>query len=295
MRAASPAEAVLEPDEQALLCRLGQRLRDARARCGLTRRDLALRSHVSERYLAQLELGHANPSVLVLARLAEALGLGLASLLEDATTSDIDLTLLVQWLRGQPAGSLRNLRTRLLEDSAPDLASRARRIALLGLRGAGKSTLGARLARERGLPFFELDREIERDAGTSLAELFLLHGEAGYRRHERQCLERLLRDYERCVIATGGSLVTEPATFDLLRTACTCIWLKALPSEHMARVLAQGDTRPMAGNAAAMEDLERILRQREPLYARADVVVDTATLDPETSYARLLAAIDPKP
>ena len=295
MRTANPTEALLDPGEQALLFRLGQRLRDARARSNLTRRDLATRSHVSERYLAQLELGHANPSVLVLGRLAEALGLGLPSLLEEAAAPDINLALLIQWLRQQPAGTLRNLRERLLSERSPAAARPPQRIALLGLRGAGKSTLGSRLAKELGLPFFELDREIEREAGTSLSELFLLHGEGGYRRHERLCLERLLRDYERSVIATGGSLVTEPATFDLLRSACTCIWLKALPAEHMARVLAQGDTRPMAGNAGAMEDLERILRQREPLYARADVVVDTARLDLETSYARLLAAVVPQP
>ena len=295
MTVAPHADTLPDADEQALLVGLGQRLREARARRGLTRRDLALRSQVSERYLAQLEVGHANPSVLVLARLGEALGASLSSLLEEVPGQDIELALLVQWLQRQPPGQLRSLRARLMAETARAEDQRKQRIALLGLRGAGKSTLGARLARELSVPFFELDQEIEGDAGTSLAELFLLHGEAGYRRHERNCLERLLRKHQQCVIATGGSLVTEPATYELLRSACTCVWLKALPAEHMARVVAQGDTRPMAGNAAAMEDLERILRQREPLYARADRVVDTARTDLDTSYVRLRAALAPNP
>ena len=295
MSAAAPVESLLDEADQALLGGLGQRLRDARGRCDLTRRDLALRSQVSERYLAQLEAGHANPSVLVLARLAEALGETLTSLLEEAPAQDIELTLLVQWLQRQPAASLRAIRMRLQKEAVRTGAKRSERIALLGLRGAGKSTLGSRLARALEVPFFELDQEIEREAGTSLADIFLLNGEAGYRRHERNCLERLLQGHERCVIATGGSLVTEPATFELLRSACTCVWLKALPEEHMARVLAQGDTRPMAGNAAAMEDLQRILRQRAPLYALADCVVDTADVDLDTSYTRLLAAATQQP
>lgn len=295
MSVTASVESLLDDADQALLAGLGQRLRDARGRCDLTRRDLALRSQVSERYLAQLETGHANPSVLVLARLAEALGETLTSLLEEAPAQDIELTLLMQWLKPQPAASLRALRLRLQKEAIGSGAKRSERIALLGLRGAGKSTLGTRLARALEVPFFELDQEIEREAGTSLSDIFLLNGEAGYRRHERNCLERLLQGHERCVIATGGSLVTEPATFELLRSACTCVWLKALPEEHMARVLAQGDTRPMAGSTAAMEDLQRILRQREPLYAQADVVVETAKLDLETSYTRLLTAVVPHP
>ena len=151
-----------------------------------------------------------------------------------------------------------------------------KRIALIGLRGAGKSTLGAQLAKALGVPFVELDREIEREAGTSLSEIFLLYGRQGYRRYERRSLEKVLEKNDRAVIATGGSIVSEPGTYDLLLSSCFTVWLKAAPEEHMARVIAQGDTRPMAGNDQAMEDLRRILEGRAMLYRQADVVVDTA-------------------
>jgi XRE family aerobic/anaerobic benzoate catabolism transcriptional regulator len=161
----------------------------------------------------------------------------------------------------------------------------------VGLRGAGKSTLGEQLARRLGVPFFELDREIEAEAGTSLHEIFLLHGQAGFRRYERRALERVLEANERCVIATGGSLVSEPGTFDLLLSTCLTVWLKAAPEEHMARVAAQGDYRPMAGNREAMEDLRRILAGREKLYAQADVTIDTAGRGAEASLDELARAV----
>jgi XRE family aerobic/anaerobic benzoate catabolism transcriptional regulator len=153
---------------------------------------------------------------------------------------------------------------------------RRRRIALIGLRGAGKTTLGAMLAARRRIPFVELDREIELAAGASLAELFLLYGQAAYRRHERRALEALLLRDEAMVIATGGSLVSEPETFDLLLSTCHVVWLKARPEEHMARVVAQGDQRPMAGSGEAMDDLKRILAGRDLLYRKADAIVDTS-------------------
>ena len=165
------------------------------------------------------------------------------------------------------------------------------RIALIGLRGAGKSTLGARLARKLDVPFVELDREIEREAGTSLSEIFLLYGQAGYRRYERRCLEKVLERNGRAVIATGGSIVSEQSTYELLLSTCFTVWLKAEPEEHMARVVAQGDTRPMAGNDQAMDDLRRILGGRAALYGQADVVVNTAGQSVEKSFAKLRKAV----
>jgi XRE family aerobic/anaerobic benzoate catabolism transcriptional regulator len=172
---------------------------------------------------------------------------------------------------------------------------RRQRIALIGLRGAGKSTLGARLAAALGIPFIELDREIERLAGMSLAALFDLYGQSAYRRYERRALESVIETHDRAVIATGGSLVSEPATFDLLLAACFTVWLTARPEEHMSRVMAQGDLRPMADNAEAMEDLRRILDGRAVLYSKADVTVETAGKSVDQSLAVLKSAVAAEP
>jgi XRE family aerobic/anaerobic benzoate catabolism transcriptional regulator len=180
----------------------------------------------------------------------------------------------------------------LLRDFGATASDRRKRIALIGLRGAGKSTLGAALARELGIAFIELDREIEADAGTSLNEVFLLHGQAGYRRYERRALERIIERNDACVIATGGSIVSEPGTYDLLLSTCFTVWLKAAPEEHMSRVAAQGDYRPMAGNGEAMEDLRRILAGREALYGQADRTVDTADRTIEASLETLHRALE---
>jgi XRE family aerobic/anaerobic benzoate catabolism transcriptional regulator len=166
---------------------------------------------------------------------------------------------------------------------------------LIGLRGAGKSTLGTLLARDLAVPFIELDREIERESGTRLGEVFDLYGQAAYRRYERRALETVIERHGRAVIATGGSIVSEPATFDLLLSACYTIWLTAAPEEHMSRVMAQGDYRPMAGNEEAMEDLRRILAGREALYRKADAVIDTAGKTVEQALDELRAATDPSP
>ena len=272
--------------EAAFLNRLGERVRDARARRGLTRKDLARDSRVSERYLAQLEAGHGNISVLLLRQIAAALGLALNELLEEEE-QPVELTLIRQLLQRLPKQRLARIRARLQSEFGSPAAERGRRIALIGLRGAGKSTLGAALARKLGVAFIELDREIEREAGTGLSEIFLLYGQQGYRRYERRCLEKALETHERCVIATGGSIVSEPGTYDLLLSTCFTVWLKAEPEEHMARVVAQGDTRPMAGNTQAMEDLRRILHGRGMLYAQADAVVDTAGHTVEQSLRTL--------
>jgi XRE family aerobic/anaerobic benzoate catabolism transcriptional regulator len=255
---------------------LGERVRAARERSGLTRKDLAGESGVSERYLAQLESGHGNISVLLLQKVATVLDLPLAELFSVHDEQTVELSLIRQFLERLPPQQISKVRAQLVRDFGNGPLERTKRIALIGLRGAGKSSLGSRLAKQLGVPFVELDREIEREAGTSLSEIFLLYGQQGYRRYERRCLEKVVRQHERCVMATGGSIVSEPGTYDLLLSACYTIWLKALPEEHMARVVAQGDTRPMAGNAEAMNDLRRILEGRAVLYGQADAVVDTA-------------------
>ena len=273
--------------DEAFLRALGERVRDARARRGMTRRILARDSGVSERYLALLESGHGNVSVLLLQRIATALNLSPTEFWQQGAEQQVELALIAQFLQRLPAQKLPLVRAQLLRDYGTAHTERMKRIALIGLRGAGKSTLGSSLAKELQIPFIELDREVERDAGTSLSEIFLLYGQAGYRRYERRCLENVIRTNERAVIATGGSIVSEPGTYDLLLSTCLSVWLKAEPEEHMARVVAQGDTRPMAGNAQAMEDLRRILQGRGMLYAQADAVVDTAGHTVEQSLRTL--------
>jgi len=289
-----PAAPNLNADDAVFLQKLGERVREARARRGMTRRILARDSSVSERYLAQLEAGQGNVSVLLLRQIGGALGIPLNDLLRDDDNQPVELTLIQQFLQRLPKQRLARIRAQLLRDFGSPPADRGKRIALIGLRGAGKSTLGPALARKLDLAFVELDQEIERDAGISLSEIFLLYGQQGYRRYERRCLERLIESHERCVIATGGSIVSEPATYDLLLSTCFTVWLKAAPEEHMARVVAQGDTRPMAGNAQAMEDLRRILDGRGMLYGQADATVDTAGQTVEQSLKALKKAVSLK-
>ena len=239
----SPADAVLstQTEDEAFLARLGDRVRAWRDGRRITRKALALSSGVSERYLALLESGQGNMSILLLRQLSIAMQVPLEDLVRE-------------------------------EPGVP----RRDRIALVGLRGAGKSSLGARLAADAGMPFIELDREVEREAGAMLSELFGMYGQDGYRRFERRALERVLAEHPRCVIATGGSLVTADETYARLLSSCFTVWLKAAPEEHMARVIAQGDMRPIHGHAAAMDDLKQILIERTHLYAQADVTVDSA-------------------
>jgi len=277
--------------ERSYLAALGDKLREARAKKGLSRKVLAADSGVSERYLAQLEAGLGNVSILLLRQIASALDLSLIDLLAEDSEEDAELSLTTQFLRKLPRQKLAAVYSQLVRDYGNARNERMKRIALIGLRGAGKSTLGAKLAKKLAAPFVELDREIEREAGTSLSEIFLLYGQPGYRRYERRCLKNVLEKNERAVIATGGSIVSEPGTYELLLSSCFTVWLKAAPEEHMARVVAQGDTRPMAGNDQAMEDLRRILETRAMLYRQADVVVDTAGKSVEKSLAELRRSI----
>jgi XRE family aerobic/anaerobic benzoate catabolism transcriptional regulator len=284
-------EAPAKLAETAFLHALGERVRDARARRGMTRKILARDSGVSERYLALLETGRGNTSILLLQRIAAALGLPLAELAREGGERAVERSLIDSFLDRLPAAKLADVRAQLLRAHGSAVADRRKRVALVGLRGAGKSTLGRRIAKEQGVPFVELDREVEVEAGTSLKEIFQLHGQQGFRRYERRALERTLETHDACVIATGGSLVSEPGTYDLLLAMCFTVWLKAAPEEHMARVAAQGDYRPMAGNREAMEDLRRILAGRARLYGRADAVVDTAGRTIDEAFEALKVAV----
>ncbi|HEX3462996.1 MAG TPA: helix-turn-helix transcriptional regulator [Candidatus Elarobacter sp.] len=279
-------------EDAAFLGRLGDRVRQLRARRGMTRKILAKDSGVSERYLAQLESGQGNASLTLLRRVARALDVPLASLVSDAPEPSADLAAATEVLNRLGPERLVEARALLLTTfGEADAAGRAGRIALIGLRGAGKTTLGAALAERLGVPFIELDREIERESGVSLATIFDFYGQAGFRRMERRCLERIIETHPRFVLATGGSIVSEPATFERLVAACYTIWLKASPSEHMERVVAQGDMRPMAGNRESMADLHRILANREPLYRRADATVDTSGKAPREVVQLLSDAV----
>ncbi len=271
---------------------LGERVRNARARRGMTRKILAHDSGVSERYLAQLEGGQGNVSILLLRQIAQAMGLPLADLARDGPDRPVEFTLVKQLLERLAPEELSEAYGLLSERFGRALgAPRAARLALIGLRGAGKSTLGRRLAAQLAIPFLDMGEEIERDSGMSLSEIFSLSGQATYRRLERRCLERLLEGHPAAVIETGGSLVSEPATFELLLQSCFTVWIKASPEEHMGRVVAQGDYRPMAGNSEAMADLRRILAERDPLYGKADAVVDTTGRSEAQSFRELLRAV----
>jgi len=269
---------------------MGKRVRDARERRGMSRRALSESAEVSERYLAQLEAGEGNASVVLLRRVAAALGISLIELVGD-NEAPVEQRLIRRFFERLPAHRLEDVILQLMRDFGQKEAARNSRIALVGLRGAGKSTLGAALAKEMRCPFVELDREIEREAALPLSEVFMLYGQAGYRRIERRCLDRLLERGDAMVVAAGGGIVSEPETYNVLLVHCYTVWIKASPEEHMSRVISQGDFRPMDGHEAAMEDLRRILAAREPLYAKADAVVDTCGERLEQSLTKLIGAV----
>jgi XRE family aerobic/anaerobic benzoate catabolism transcriptional regulator len=273
----------------AYLRKLGERVRTLRHQRGITRKALAGYARVSERYLAQLEAGLGNVSIVLLRRIARAIGLPVAQLVHDGEEPTLDLVLLTQFLERLPATAVAEARDMLLHHfSAPSDDLRRRRIALIGLRGGGKSTLGRMLAERRHVPFIELDREIERRSGASLTEIFDMFGQETFRRAEREALDDILLRHEQFVVAAGGSIVTEPGTLELLLASCFTVWVRAAPEEHMKRVVAQGDMRPIANGTRAMEDLLSILKSREPLYAKADAMLTTTDKTPEQSLAELL-------
>ena len=285
---------ILEQGTNATLVELGNRLRAWRARRGITRKALASDSGLSERFLADVEGGKGNVSINSLQGIARALNITVIDLLQDAPRPALART---QGLLSRLEDSQLDQAYSLLGSTfdLDDAQGREQRVALIGLRGAGKSTLGVQLATERGVPFIELDREIEREAGTSMNEILLLNGQAGYRRYERRALLRIAEDHpEGVVMTTGGSIVSERETFDLLQSRFYCVWLKASPEEHMSRVVAQGDMRPFDANGAsheALDDIRRILASREALYAQADAVVDTAARTLKQSINDLKRAV----
>ena len=278
--------------ETEFLQMLGARVRQERSRRDITRKELAKAACVSERFLAQLETGHGNISIIRLRRIAHALGVGLERLAQDKNGDAPEIAGVIALLEKLKPEERRRAQAMLREKfGARSEQERRGRIALVGMRGAGKSTLGALLAERMGAPFIELDRRIEQESGSKLSVVFDLYGPAGFHRLEREALERVLETNERFVLATGGSIVNEPETFARLNSACYTVWLKAKPEDHMQRVIAQGDRRPMAGSQWAMADLRKILAGREPLYEKADASVNTSGKTVKQVAAELAAVV----
>jgi XRE family aerobic/anaerobic benzoate catabolism transcriptional regulator len=280
----------MAPEDEFLLS-LGKRVRELRNRRGMTRKMMAHEADVSERHLAQLEAGEGNISIVLLRRVAASVNASLAELFSRDAEEPVEMRLIRRFLERLPAHRLEDVVFRLMRDFGYEEKARRMRIALIGLRGAGKSTLGSRLSAEMNIPLVELDREIEKDTGMPLAEVISLYGQSGYRGIERRTLERVLRENKHAILSVGGGVVSEKETYDYLLSNCYTVWVKAQPDEHMSRVIAQGDFRAMAGNDQAMEDLRRILEAREPLYRKADMCVDTSGDSVEESFAKLKAAL----
>jgi XRE family transcriptional regulator, aerobic/anaerobic benzoate catabolism transcriptional regulator len=283
----------LHGEKNPFLVALGDRVRNLRARRGLTRRAVALAADVSERHLANLEYGVGNASILVLLQVAGALHCSLAELIGDVTTSSPEWLLIRELLEQKDDAALRRARVALGEmfGTGGENAVRSHRIALIGLRGAGKSTLGRMLADDLDYPFVELSREIEKFAGCSISEIQGLYGMNAYRRYERRAVEEAIQIYPEAVLATPGGLVSDAATFNLLLTHCTTVWLQAEPEQHMRRVAAQGDMRPMAASKEAMEDLRRILVGRAAFYSKADLTLDTSAQALEPTFQMLRGTV----
>jgi XRE family transcriptional regulator, aerobic/anaerobic benzoate catabolism transcriptional regulator len=282
----------LDP-ETGFLEQLGQRVRTMRALRGMSRKVLARVSGISERYIAQLESGKGNVSIVLLRRVSHAMGAHLEDLIP-ASEPAPDWPVIRDLLRKATPSQITQARDVLSGSSgfAQKQVSFAG-IALIGLRGAGKSTLGKLLAKKIGWDFVELNKEIEAQNGLSVAEIIALYGQEGFRRMEQTALGQLLSRRAPVVLATGGGIVSEPLTFDLILSSFYTVWLKAEPEEHMARVRGQGDLRPMADDRSAMAELRTILLSREPLYARASAVADTAGLSVDAAAARLVDAVAP--
>jgi XRE family aerobic/anaerobic benzoate catabolism transcriptional regulator len=286
-----------EPERHPFLVALGERVRNLRSRKGMTRKAVAVAADVSERHLANLEYGTGNASILVLLQVTQALNCSLAELMGDVSTSSPEWLLIRELLQHRNEADLRRARLSILETlgagGGVDAQGRQSRVALIGLRGAGKSTLGRRLAENLGFPFIELSREIEQFAGCGISEIHNLYGANAYRRYERRALEEAIQIYPEVVIATPGGLVADSANFNLLLTHCTTVWLQADASDHMGRVAAQGDMRPMAASTEAMEDLKRILEGRAAFYSKADLAFNTSAQGLEDSVERLRREVRP--
>ena len=285
---------MLARDDAAFVDAVGRLVRLHRAKRGMTRRQLATESEISERYLAQIESGHGNPSIIILKAVALALEVPIIDLLPRTNAASAALTQILDSLGRMPVSELPAIAEMIEARAAPDaLSDRARRIALVGLRGAGKSTLGRLLAEHLNVPFIELNRVIEQEYGAGVAFLIEMSGLATFRRYERACLERVIAQNDDAVIATAGGIVSNPETYALLLRRSHTVWIKARPDEHMSRVMRQGDFRPMAQNREAMADLVAILDARRADYARAEAELDTSGDTVEQSQAKLLRLVAP--
>ena len=285
----SAIDAAEADQKNPFLVALGERVKALRARRGMTRKAVSIAADVSERHLANLEYGEGNASILVLLQVARALHCSLAELIGDVTTSSPEWLLIRELLETRDDASLRLVRIAIGEmlGTGGGLAASCSRVALIGLRGAGKSTLGQRLADDLGFAFVELSREIEKFAGCSIGEIQALYGQNAYRRYERRALEEAIQIHPEAVIATPGGLVSDSATFHQLLSHCTTVWLQAEPEDHMARVAAQGDLRPMAASREAMRDLRQILAGRAAFYSKADMTLDTSAAPLDDSFQAL--------
>jgi XRE family aerobic/anaerobic benzoate catabolism transcriptional regulator len=281
------------PAKHPFLVALGERVRSLRSNRGMTRKALSIATDVSERHLANLEYGVGNASILILLQVAQALHCSLAELVGDVTTRSPEWLLIRELLEQRDEATLQRVRVAIGEllgtggDHGRGGQPRSARIALIGLRGAGKSTLGAMLAEDLGYAFVELSREIEKFAGCSVGEIQNLYGQTAYRRYERRALEEAIQIYPEVVIATPGGIVSDAATFNQLLTHCTTVWLRAAPEDHMKRVVAQGDMRPMATSREAMDDLRTILAGRTPFYSKAELQVDTSGRPLDVAFQEL--------
>ena len=283
-----------DPHDLAYLRTLADKIRDARAQRGMTRNALAADSGVSLRFLAQLEGGEGNPSILVLRRIASAMGFPPDDLLSDDPPPAIDRILLMRMLKRLSDDDIAKSRRLLTHHLGLDAASEAKKpyVTLIGLRGAGKTTLGRRLAAHRGVPFFELDREVEREYGATIGEILQLHGQPGYRRFERESLQTVLSKNPAAIIETGGGLAADPETLPLLLERSLAVWVRASPEEHMQRVIDQGDLRPMARSREAMRELKDILKAREPFYRQAHLHLITSGRTADQSFEELLDLLE---
>ena len=283
-----------DPQDVAYLHNLADKIRDARAQRGMTRNALAADSGVSLRFLAQLEGGQGNPSILVLRRIAAAMGFPPDDLLSNDPPPAIDRIMAVQMLKRLSDDDVAKARRVLTQHLGLEAVSEANKcyVTLIGLRGAGKTTLGRRLAKHRGVPFFELDREVEREYGATVGEILQLHGQPGYRRFERESLQSVLSKHPAAVIETGGGLAADPETLPLLLERSLAIWVRTSPEEHMQRVIDQGDLRPMARSREAMRELKDILKAREPFYRQAHLHLMTSGRTADQSFQELLELLE---
>ena len=293
-RAAAVASPSEDATDAAFAADVGRLVRRGRARRGITRRQLAIESGISERYLAQIEGGAGNPSVIVLKTIAQAMEMHITELLPIAGKRNEAIARINDLMRRLDASELPGVAQSIEQCLSEGAQSqRSHRIALVGLRGAGKTTLGRALAERLGWPFVEINRVIEQEYGATVAMLIDMSGVSAFRRYEQSALEKVIAEHDKVVIATAGGIVSNPETYALLLRRTHTVWVKAKPQEHMSRVIAQGDFRPMAENRAAMADLVAILDARSADYAQSEAELDTGGESVEQSLSKLTKLVQP--